>query len=162
MTDSALAREIFERTWNAPLQTVWELWTTPDGFASWFGPRGFRAEVDSMDLRPGGKLVFRMIADSPQMVARFEAMGRPTSWSVEAVYDDVEPMTRLSYTTADAPMGPGQTTEFRRIVTFEETDEGVKMVLVLEAGTPRFLGGAAMGFKSALERFGEQLGFSAG
>src|SRR5262245_47945643 len=34
-----------ERTFDAPIEDVWDLWTTKDGIESWWGPEGFRVEV---------------------------------------------------------------------------------------------------------------------
>ena len=36
------ARRItMERTFAAPMEDVWELWTTKEGIESWWGPEGF-------------------------------------------------------------------------------------------------------------------------
>ena len=37
---------VLERTYEATAQELWELWTTKEGFESWWGPEGFRVEVD--------------------------------------------------------------------------------------------------------------------
>jgi len=57
-------RVTLERTYPAPIAMVWELWTTKEGIESWWGPRGFRVEVHSIDLRVGGELLYSMIADA--------------------------------------------------------------------------------------------------
>ena len=38
-------RQVIERVWQAPIGLVWELWTTAEGLASWWGPGGFTVEV---------------------------------------------------------------------------------------------------------------------
>jgi hypothetical protein len=30
---------------------LWKLWTTKDGFESWWGPEGFRADVHTIEAR---------------------------------------------------------------------------------------------------------------
>ena len=34
-------RQVIERVWQARIDQVWELWTSAEGIASWFGPKGF-------------------------------------------------------------------------------------------------------------------------
>ncbi len=46
--------EIIERTVTATPERVWELWTTPEGISRWWAPDGFRTDVTTLDLRPGG------------------------------------------------------------------------------------------------------------
>ena len=36
----------FERRYdNAAIEDLWDLWTTKEGFESWWGPQGFRVAV---------------------------------------------------------------------------------------------------------------------
>ena len=58
-------RQVIERVWDAPIALVWELWTSPKGVESWFGPRGFQVEVSELDLRVGGAFTYTMKAASP-------------------------------------------------------------------------------------------------
>src|SRR5690606_30020703 len=51
---------VMERTYEAPVEDLWELWTTREGFESWWGPEGFRVEVHELDLRVGGALAYDM------------------------------------------------------------------------------------------------------
>lgn len=39
-------QQVTERVWQAAIDLVWKLWTTGEGIASWFGPKGFSVEVD--------------------------------------------------------------------------------------------------------------------
>ena len=43
-----------ERTINASMDKVWKLWTTQEGLAKWWGPDGFRSDVQQIDLRAAG------------------------------------------------------------------------------------------------------------
>ena len=51
-----------ERTFQASLEEVWEMWTTREGIESWWGPDGFSVKVRTLELRPGGRLDYAMIA----------------------------------------------------------------------------------------------------
>jgi uncharacterized protein YndB with AHSA1/START domain len=48
------------RIYDAPLQMVWDAWTTPEEVAQWWGPRGFTITTHSHDLRTGGHWHYTM------------------------------------------------------------------------------------------------------
>ena len=60
---------VLERTYRAPVAELWALWTTKDGFESWWGPEGFRTEVELIEARLDGSLVYEMIAETPEAIA---------------------------------------------------------------------------------------------
>jgi uncharacterized protein YndB with AHSA1/START domain len=144
-------RQVIERVWNAPIELIWELWTDPAGRASWWGPRGFTVEIEEMDVRVGGAFRYTMRATSPEMVAAMQARGRPTAHSIACTFTQVDAPNRLEWAS---PFGPDTLTTS---VEFTQLDEGVKMVLVLDATKPEMTGGAAMGWKGSLDRFAERL-----
>jgi uncharacterized protein YndB with AHSA1/START domain len=86
-----------ERTFHATVEDVWELWTTKDGIESWWGPEGFRVEVRTLDLRPGGQLHYAMIADGPEQVAFMKQAGMPLVTEARITYHEIVPLQRLSY-----------------------------------------------------------------
>ncbi|MBS2011729.1 MAG: SRPBCC domain-containing protein [Deltaproteobacteria bacterium] len=92
---SSDARIVIERTYRATVDEVWALWTTKDGFESWWGPQGFRAEVHALEARPGGVLRYDMIAATPEMVAEMKKMGQPPSHPVTSRFAEVEKAKRL-------------------------------------------------------------------
>ncbi len=95
-----------ERVFDAPVDKVFEGWTSPDALARWaWGSIGADVTAD-VDLRPGG---------------RYEiATARPdgTTWTFSGTYLEVVKPTRIAYTVEwSAPMGyesPGEkvTVEF--------------------------------------------------
>lgn len=44
-----------ERTFNAPIELVWEMWTNPDHIKNWWGPNGFSNTIYTMDMKVGGE-----------------------------------------------------------------------------------------------------------
>ncbi len=43
------------RTFDAPIELVWEMWTKPEHLSKWLlGPEGWTMPVCEIDLRPGG------------------------------------------------------------------------------------------------------------
>jgi uncharacterized protein YndB with AHSA1/START domain len=89
---------VIERTYRASLEEVWELWTTKQGFESWWGPQGFRVEVQEIDARVGGALRYEMIADSPEMIAAMKQMGQPLSHATRSSFSELLPHERLVLT----------------------------------------------------------------
>lgn len=89
---------VIERIYRASVEELWELWTTGEGFASWWGPQGFRADVQELDGRLGGTLRYDMVADTPEMVAAMQAMGRPASHEGRATFTEFQPHRRLVLT----------------------------------------------------------------
>jgi uncharacterized protein YndB with AHSA1/START domain len=87
----------FERTYPATLDEVWELWTTKDGFESWWGPEGFSVKVHELDARPGGLLRYDMIATAPETVAFMKQAGMPLATPSSFTYTELTPKTRLGY-----------------------------------------------------------------
>ena len=90
---------VIERAYRAKVGELWELWTTKQGFESWWGPVGFRVEVHALEARLGGALHYGMIADSPEMIAAMKQMGRPTSHEAGARFTEIRPHDRLAITS---------------------------------------------------------------
>ena len=85
-----------ERTYEGEVQDLWELWTTKEGFESWWGPEGFVVEVHELDLRVGGALVYDMIAHSAEMVAAMKRDGMPLSHPTRGTFTELQAPTRLT------------------------------------------------------------------
>ena len=144
-------REVIERVWKAPIDLIWELWTTPEGIAAWFGPRGWTVTVLELDLSVGGTFRYSMAPDKEETRAAMEAKGQPATRVMTSRVTVLEPPHRFAY---ESPWG---TESMTTDVTFTEGPDGVAMTLVVSATKPEMLGGAMMGWRSSLGRFGEAL-----
>ncbi|WP_108804030.1 SRPBCC domain-containing protein [Aquimarina sp. Aq107] len=49
------------RTFNAPIELVWEAWTQPEHIAQWWGPKGMKTKVISHDFSVGGTWKYSML-----------------------------------------------------------------------------------------------------
>ena len=122
-----------ERSYDATPEQVWELWTTPAGIESWWGPDGFSVVVHELDLRPGGDLRYAMTATSPEMVAFMEREGMPVTTALRCVYVEVEPPHRLAYTSL-ADFIPGVAPyEVGTIVELHPDGERTRLVVTIDA-----------------------------
>jgi uncharacterized protein YndB with AHSA1/START domain len=92
------ARITLERTFDASIEDVWELWTTAEGIESWWGPEGFEVKVRKLELRPGGELLYAMIAVAEEMIAFMKQAGMPTTTETRIRYVEIVPHVRLVYT----------------------------------------------------------------
>ena len=90
---------VLERRFRATREEVWDLWTTRDGFESWWGPEGFRVEVQEIDVRVGGAHRYDMIADAPEQIAAMKEMGQPTSHPTRSTFAEVRHLERLAITS---------------------------------------------------------------
>jgi uncharacterized protein YndB with AHSA1/START domain len=53
---------VFERTYGASPETVWQAWTNPDMIKQWWGPNNVTIPECEVDLRVGGKIYIVMEA----------------------------------------------------------------------------------------------------
>jgi uncharacterized protein YndB with AHSA1/START domain len=86
-----------QRTFNASLDLVWELWTTEDGIESWWGPPGFQVKVSKLELRTGGALEYVMTAIAEPQIAFMKQHNQPLSTPLKVRYTHVEPKTAASW-----------------------------------------------------------------
>jgi uncharacterized protein YndB with AHSA1/START domain len=88
---------VIERTYDAPAETIWELWTTAAGIEAWWSPDGFVTEVRKLDLRPGGQLVHAMTATAPPQVEFMNHAGMPLTNEATKTFTEISEPTRLAY-----------------------------------------------------------------
>jgi uncharacterized protein YndB with AHSA1/START domain len=80
---------VIERTFDAPVGVIWQLWTDPDHFKAWYGPTGATIPVAKMDVRVGGTRLVCMEMQTPN---------GPMSMWFTGTYLVVEQNERLVYT----------------------------------------------------------------
>jgi uncharacterized protein YndB with AHSA1/START domain len=130
---SAGAKVVIERTYRARIEDIWDLWTTKEGFESWWGPVGFRVEVHTLEVRVGGTLRYDMIADSAEMVAAMKQMGQPPSHGVTSCFTELDLHKRLVLTNVIDFLPGVSTYESHIAVDFVVAGDSVRMVTTLDA-----------------------------
>jgi uncharacterized protein YndB with AHSA1/START domain len=102
---------------DAPCDAVFEVWTTPEHLAQWWGPAGFSLPSCELDFRVGGAFRYRMQAPSGE-----------DHW-LRGVFREIVAPRRIVFTFAwgslDGTMGPETIVE----VTFEASDGKTKVTL---------------------------------
>ncbi len=77
------------REFNAPIDLVWQMWTDPELFRKWYGPRGMSIPTAEMDLVVGGTRKICMEMKTPD---RSMSM-----WTI-GVFKEINRPSRLVYT----------------------------------------------------------------
>lgn len=89
---------VIEQTFAAPIEELWELWTTRDGFESWWGPEGFVARVHKLDLRPGGELNYSMTAVGAAQIQFLQRTGLPLAMHTRLTFIRIALRKSITYT----------------------------------------------------------------
>ncbi|MES2262394.1 MAG: SRPBCC family protein [Pseudomonadota bacterium] len=122
MTATSESRDIrILRTYDAPLQAVWDAWTDPAQVAQWWGPRGFTLTTHSKDLRTGGSWIYTMHGPDG------------TDYPNSTVYLEVEPLAKLVYDHGGNDDRPPM---FRVTVLFAEVDGKTHMDMCMSLPSP--------------------------
>lgn len=82
-----------ERTFDAPIDLIWAMWTEAEHFANWYGPMGAQIPKAEMDVRVGGRRHIAMEMETPGGQMQMYFIGE---------YREIDPKTRLVYTEAMA------------------------------------------------------------
>ena len=129
----AQAQFSIERIYAASIDGAWTLWTTKAGIESWWGPEGFNVTVTSLDLRPGGELVYLMTATAPEQVAFMKRAGMPLSTECRVTYTEVSPPGRLAYKTLTDFVPDVPPYEVATVVELQARADGVKLTITFDA-----------------------------
>jgi uncharacterized protein YndB with AHSA1/START domain len=152
-TDAARPPIVIERSYEAAVEDLWELWTTKDGFESWWGPEGFRVEVHAIEPRVGGKLSYDMIAVGAEQVAWMKGAGMPLSHPTTSKFVEVVPLRRLKILSVIDFLPGVEPYDNHILVEFEPKGSSVRMVVSIEPHRDeKFTGMAVAGFESQLTK----------
>ena len=140
MTDDNASQDavVIERSFDAPVELIWQMWTDPEHFAAWYGPDGASIPVAKMDVRVGGTRLVGMEVHTPNgpMQMWFTGEYREVVLNERLVYTEStcdENGNVLSPADMGMPEGHPTTTEVR----VELTDVGGRTKLVMtHAGIP--------------------------
>lgn len=97
MTSSHNDQLVLTREIAATPDQVWDLWTTADGISRWWAPDGFRTDVSTIDVTPGGDLVYTMTAVDPAQIAFMEEHGLPLATESRKRFTAVDRPRHLAY-----------------------------------------------------------------
>jgi uncharacterized protein YndB with AHSA1/START domain/DNA-binding transcriptional ArsR family regulator len=144
---------MIERSFDAPPDLIWRMWTESEHFAAWYGPTGATIPVAKMDVRVGGSRLVCMEMQTPNGAIQMWFTGE---------YLEVVENQRLVYTesmcdesgnlmsAADMGMPEGHPMTTEVVVELEQIGTGTKMVMT-HVGVPADSPGGA-GWTMALDK----------
>ncbi|MGV3607984.1 MAG: SRPBCC family protein [Planctomycetaceae bacterium] len=162
MSNSNKPKVVVERTYRTQVQELWELWTTKEGFESWWGPVGFRAKVHKLEARVGGTLYYDMIADTPEMIEAMKQMGRPASHETNSTFSQYQPFDRLELTNVIDFLPEVPAYDNKILVEFFPQGDSVRMVVTLDPlHSDEFTNMQKEGFTSQISKLDKRYGSGA-
>ncbi len=84
-----------ERTFNAPIQVVWDAWTQAEQIALWWGPKGMQTKVIQHDFKVGGR--WRYVMKMPD----------GNEFITEGVYSEIVELEKIISSADFKPMTEG-------------------------------------------------------
>ena len=154
----ALKEVRMEKTYEAPLDQVWQAWTDPEMLKQWWGPDNVIIPECEIDLRVGGQFYIVMEAG--------EAMGpyKGTRWPMRAEFTSVEPHSRLAYDAIAWTEGHEDDMRIEQATEVKFSQEDGKTKVAVKAAIYKMGPAAGMaaegmqaGFSQQLEKLGKFL-----
>lgn len=143
----------FERRYEASLEDLWDLWTTKEGFESWWGPQGFRVAVHRIDPRDGGELNYDMIAVGADEIAYMRKANMAVAHATRGTFRKVAPLKSLELVHLIDFIPGLEPYEHRMRVEFFAEGTSVRMLITVEEhSTPEWTRAALAGMESQLTK----------
>jgi len=159
---SPRAAIVIERTYRAPVEALWALWTTKAGFESWWAPDGCRVEVQALEARAGGAHEYDMIAASPEAIASVKSLGLPLCNRTRGRFGEFRPHQRLTLVHAMDFIAGVQPYEHLIEVDFSSAGGEASMVVTVHPHfAPHWTQLAVDAFNSQIARLDRRFGWSA-
>jgi uncharacterized protein YndB with AHSA1/START domain len=97
MTENDLAKRTLslKKTFDAPIELVWEAWTQPEHIAQWWGPKGMKVNVLEHNFKTGGKWKYTM------------AMPDGSEFLSDGVYSEIIEFAKIVTSANFRPMTEG-------------------------------------------------------
>ena len=121
-----------ERTYSATPEEIWKLWTTSEGIESWWAPDGFRTDVEKLELRVGGELIYSMTAVGPEQVEFMKKAGMPLSNKSRKTFTEIQPPRRIAYNSLIDFVPGHEPYEQLTVVDLTPTRDGVQVVMTAD------------------------------
>ena len=137
---------VLERTFDAPIELVWQAWTDPAQLAQWWGPKCFTNPVCRADVRPGGKIYVEMRAPDG------------TVYPMSGTYEEVVKPERIVFKSGALDEKGNPKFEIHTAVTFTEVNGKTalkleaKVLNMTSADAEQHLSGMRMGWSQSLDR----------
>jgi uncharacterized protein YndB with AHSA1/START domain len=136
---------VLTRTFDAPRDLVFRLWTEPEHLERWWGPQGFTNPICEVDLRPGG--AYRIVMRAPD----------GHEYPCQGVYREIVRPERLVFT--NNAVGEDGLAVLEGLTTVHFAEEGGKTTLTMRTKARAvvdfaraYLSGMEIGWGQSLEK----------
>lgn len=136
-----------ERTFAAPIATVWSMFAESEHFASWYGPQGATIPTADMDVTVGGKRRICMAMETPD--------GPMEMWFA-GEYVEIDEPNRLVYTEAMGDAEGNATSPATEVIVELTADGDATHMVLTHVGVPADSPGA-MGWQMAIDKLEARL-----
>jgi uncharacterized protein YndB with AHSA1/START domain len=136
--DSSQDAVVIERTFDAPVGLIWQMWTDPEHFKAWYGPNGASIPVANLDVRVGGKRLVCMEMETPNGTMQMWFTGEYREVDVDERLVFTESMSDENgniMSAADMGMPEGHPTVTEVAVQLEDLGGSTRMVMT-HSGIP--------------------------
>ena len=145
MENQANRELTISRTFNAPRELVWKVWTDANHLKNWWGPKGFTNPLCEWPAQAGSKLLIHMKA--PDGVI----------YPMDGEFREIIKPEKLVFMSAALDKNGGRLFEILNTIVFVEEAGKTKIVLhfvvsnVTAEGAP-YLAGMEMGWNMSLDK----------
>ncbi|MBQ4822183.1 SRPBCC domain-containing protein [Aquimarina sp. MMG016] len=135
-----------QKTFDAPIQLVWEAWTQPEHIANWWGPKGMETKVIEHNFEVGGSWKYAMqMPDGNEFIA-------------EGIYSEIIELQKIVTSADFKPMTEGVTLH----ILLEENGDQTNFTFSVVHATEEYCKqqeqmGFYNGWGSTFDRLGEYL-----
>ena len=138
-----------ERSYHAPIETVWRAWTEPDMLREWWGPEKTFVPDCEIDLAVGGRI--HVVMEAGEGMGKYQG----TRWPMTGTFTRIEEPTRLCYDARSWTEGEeeGSTIHHTNDVTLTERDGMTDVQLHVTI--------TSIGAKAKMAAFGMKWGYKA-
>jgi uncharacterized protein YndB with AHSA1/START domain len=150
ITDPQKQQVLITRVFEAPIDLVFSMWTNPEYYKIWWGPKNNTNPVCEMDVRPGGAIKIIMSTGDNRVIP------------VTGVFNEISIPDRLVFTTMENDKDGNALLEVLHTVDLTEAEGITRLVMKVEVikSGPDFTTscqGMKLGWNQSFDRLAEQL-----
>jgi uncharacterized protein YndB with AHSA1/START domain len=138
------------RTFNAPIELVWKVWTDEKHLVHWWAPKGFTNPVCEWNAQSGNKILIHMKGPDGAI------------YPMDGEFHEIVPRQKIVFTSAALDKNGARLFEVMNTINF--SDEGDKTKLTLHFAFTKVkpegkghIGGAEMGWNMSLDKLADYL-----
>lgn len=137
----------FERTYPAPIETVWRAWTDADMLREWWGPEKTTVPECEVELRVGGTI--RIVMEATAEMGKYGG----TRWPMVGTFSLIEERSRVVYDARSWTEGEEEGTSIHHTNDLTLTEDGDRTVVRLHVTI------SEIGPKAKMAAFGMKWGY---